>query len=113
MSGISTHILDISRGKPAARVPVTLEWSDGDDWRQIARQATDDGGRIKHLLPSNVAMVGGIYRLTFHTKEYFDRCGERVLYPVVQVTITVTDTVDHYHIPLLLTANGYSTYRGS
>ena len=113
MSGISTHILDISRGKPAARVSVTLELSDGDDWREIARQTTDDDGRIKHLLPSNVAMVEGIYRLTFHTKEYFDGCGEVGLYPIVQVTITVTYSAGHYHIPLLLTANGYSTYRGS
>ena len=113
MSGISTHILDISRGRPAAGVNVTLERNDGAGWREIVRQTTDDDGRVKRLLSSQEALLTGQYRLTFHTQAYFDVHGMQGLYPVVQVTITVTDSAGHYHIPLLLTANGYSTYRGS
>ena len=113
MSGISTHILDISRGKPAAGVEITLEWKDGENWREVSSQPTDDDGRVKQLLPDREALQSGEYRLTFHTKAYFEARGVEGLYPIVQVTITVTDIEGHYHIPLLLTANGYSTYRGS
>jgi len=113
LSGISTHILDISRGRPAAGIQVTLEQSDGSGWHEIAVQATDDDGRVKQLLSSSQPLRDGQYRLVFHTQAYFDACGVKGLYPVVQITVTVTDTAAHYHIPLLLTANGYSTYRGS
>jgi 5-hydroxyisourate hydrolase len=113
VSGISTHILDISRGRPVGGVRVTLEQSDGDDWHEIATQVTDDDGRVKQLLPVHKPLQSGQYRLTFHTQAYFDACDIEGLYPVVQITFTVTDSAGHYHIPLLLTANGYSTYRGS
>ena len=113
MNGISTHILDISRGRPAASVKVTLERSDGEEWREIAAEITDQDGRIKQLLHRQDPLLIGLYRLTFDTQAYFEASGVAGLYPVVQVTITVTDDGAHYHIPLLLTANGYSTYRGS
>jgi 5-hydroxyisourate hydrolase len=113
VSGISTHILDISRGRPAGGLQVKLEQSDGDDWHEIATQITDDDGRVKQLLPVHKPLEKGKYRLTFHTQAYFDTRGVEGLYPVVQVTITVANSAGHYHIPLLLTANGYSTYRGS
>jgi 5-hydroxyisourate hydrolase len=113
VSGISTHILDISRGRPASGVRVTLERSEGAAWHEIATCATDEDGRAKHLLPVAASLEKGQYRLTFHTQGYFDECGVEGLYPVVQVTFTVANSAGHYHIPLLLTANGYSTYRGS
>ena len=113
MSGIWTHILDISKGRPAGGVQVTLERREKEGWREITRQITNEDGRVRQLLPPQEALLTGQYRLTFHTQAYFDAYGVQGLYPVVQVTITVTDTAGHYHIPLLLTANGYSTYRGS
>ena len=113
MSRISTHILDTSLGRPAAGVKVTLEQSDGEGWREISSQKTDVDGRVKQLHGASENLRGGQYRLTFATQAYFDAQGVKGLYPVVQVTFTVTNVPGHYHIPLLLTANGYSTYRGS
>lgn len=113
MTGVSTHILDISLGQPAAGVKVMLEQSNQADWREISAQTTDADGRVKQLLPVNEALTSGQYRLTFATQAYFDAQGVQGLYPIVQITFTVTNISYHYHIPLLLTANGYSTYRGS
>lgn len=113
VSGISTHILDISRGRPAGGVRVILERGVGADWCEVATQTTDDDGRVKQLLPASEQLQRGQYRLTFHTQAYFDSYGVEGLYPMIQITITVTDSAGHHHIPLLLTANGYSTYRGS
>ena len=113
MSGISTHILDTSLGRPAAGVQVTLEQSHEGNWVEVSTQATDADGRVKQLLPATAVLEAGQYRLTFQTQAYFDAIGLQGLYPVVQITVAVTDASGHYHIPLLLTANGYSTYRGS
>ena len=113
MSGISTHILDTSLGCPAAGVQITLEERDGGGWRELSMQSTDADGRVRQMLPADVILRACQYRLTFHTQGYFDGRGVEGLYPVVQVTFTVSDATGHYHIPLLLTANGYSTYRGS
>lgn len=118
MSGISTHILDTSLGRPAAGVRVTLallinEQGDEGVWRELSTQVTDADGRVKQLLPADAVLETRHYRLTFHTQAYFDALGVRGFYPVVQVTVSVSDVAGHYHIPLLLAANGYSTYRGS
>lgn len=113
MNGISTHILDTSLGRPIAGVSVTLEQNEESGWREIAVQTTDVDGRVKEVLPSGWQLQRGEYRLTFQTRDYFDAQGVQGLYPVVIVTFTVTETGEHYHIPLLLAPNGYSTYRGS
>lgn len=113
MSGISTHILDTSLGRPAAGVAVTLERGVEGGWRELSAQATDADGRVKQMLPADAVLEIGHYRLTFHTLAYFDARGAQSLYPVVQITFSVSDAAGHYHIPLLVTANGYSTYRGS
>jgi 5-hydroxyisourate hydrolase len=113
VSGISTHILDTSLGRPAAGVEVTLEQEKEGVWRELSTQKTDADGRVKQLLPADAVLETGHYRLTFHTQAYFDGQGVQGLYPVVQVIFSVTDAAGDYHIPLLLTANGYSTYRGS
>ena len=113
MSGISTHILDTSLGLPAESVPITLEESNGGEWRELSTKSTDADGRVGQMLPAGEGLGCRKYRLTFHTQAYFDTQGVQGLYPVVQVTFTVSDATGHYHIPLLLTANGYSTYRGS
>lgn len=106
--GISTHILDTARGKPAVGVPVQL-FDAGDV--QVGAGATDNDGRVKGLLVEG--MKPGRYRVHFDTAAYYTAQGLTGLYPYVDIVFTVSPGEAHYHIPLLLTANGYSTYRGS
>lgn len=110
--GISTHILDTALGLPAAEVGVTLErWVDGA-WDEISRVKTDLDGRCKSLLPGGAEVRWGRYRVRFETGTYFEARAVRCLYPYVEIVFEVFDE-RHYHIPLLVTANGYTTYRGS
>jgi len=110
---ISTHILDVSRGRPACRVPVHLEKREAPGhWRPLHSGRTDQEGRCAQMLPTE-DLVPGIYRLVFDTATYFDELGLEALYPVVEVTFHVREGESHFHIPLLLSANGYTTYRGS
>lgn len=111
MSGITTHVLDTSRGCPAAGVPVVLDVAVDSDWRTVGRGTTDADGRANDLLSS--APQDGRYRLTFDTGAYFRAVGEAGFYPEVSVTFTVGRGEAHYHVPLLLSPFGYSTYRGS
>ncbi|MGA2431080.1 MAG: hydroxyisourate hydrolase [Candidatus Acidiferrum sp.] len=112
-SPITTHVLDVSIGKPAAGVPVVLEVEDlGVGWRQLGRGATDKDGRLRDLLAEG-ALVEGTYRLTFDTHTYFADRKVEALYPQVSVVFSVRESDRDYHIPLLLSPFGYSTYRGS
>jgi 5-hydroxyisourate hydrolase len=111
VSGITTHVLDTSRGCPAAGVPVMLERAMNSGWAPVARGTTDANGRVSDLLSS--APGDGGYRLTFDTGAYFRAVGETGFYPEVSVTFEVSPGEDHYHVPLLLSPFGYSTYRGS
>jgi 5-hydroxyisourate hydrolase len=113
MSQITTHVLDTSLGRPAASVPVALEIErPGGVWTEISRGATDSDGRLRHLLAPG-ALVKGTYRLTFDTRAYFQAHQEKGFYPSVSVVFEIHDATDHYHVPLLLSPFGYSTYRGN
>jgi 5-hydroxyisourate hydrolase len=109
-SAITTHILDTSLGLPAANVTVTLLAQIDDQWHELDQMKTDQDGRIS-FWPKADALIKdlGVYKLTFNTKEYF---GEDAFYPVADIVFRKADE-RHHHIPLLLTAYGYSTYRGS
>jgi 5-hydroxyisourate hydrolase len=111
--GISTHILDTAIGRPAAGVPTTLARMTNGVWSLINDATTDADGRCKHLLPPTQTLQPGLYRVHFETAAYFTRNHLEGLYPYVEIVFTVSGTEQHYHIPLLLTANGYTTYRGS
>lgn len=117
--GISTHILDTALGKPAANVPVSVARWTGDEWIRIsdADVRTDADGRVRSLLPESISVEPGFYRVRFETASYYASQRLTGLYPFVEITFEVhswqTDSTPHYHIPLLLTANGYTTYRGS
>jgi 5-hydroxyisourate hydrolase len=113
MSGITTHVLDTARGKPASGVAVVLEIRDGEGWRELGRAATDADGRARHLLPEGAALVPGTYRITFATGDYFRGQGIEGFYPEAAIAFDVRDAAEHYHVPLLLSPYGYSTYRGS
>ena len=105
MSGISTHVLDTSRGRPASGVPVVLERAVGAGWQAVGRGTTDSDGRVSDLL--GTLPEDGRYRLTCDTGAYSH------FYPEVTVTFMVERGDGHYHVPLLLSPFGYSTYRGS
>jgi 5-hydroxyisourate hydrolase len=113
MSHITTHVLDVSRGRPAANVPVILEsQSNSGSWLETARGSTDTDGRLKDLSASK-SLGAGTYRLTFDTRAYFATHKVEALYPQVIIVFEVKNAQEHYHIPLLLSPYGYSTYRGS
>ena len=114
MSAITTHVLDTSRGRPATGVPVELAIRDESGaWRPIGRGATDADGRLRTLIPAGEALVAGVYRLVFDVEKYFSAADVRGFYPRVIVEFTVADGEPHYHVPLLLSPFGYSTYRGT
>ena len=112
MSQITTHILDTTKGKPAAGITIVLYKGGNDEWTEIARGKTNRDGRIADLLPKEQLLQIGIYKLRFETKDYFDKDRIPTFYPYVEIVFDIQSN-DHYHIPLLLNPFGYSTYRGS
>ena len=110
--GLSTHILDTAIGKPAAGVALQLSLLSGESWSEIGSGVTDADGRCKTLLGDH-PLDAATYRIRFDTASYYATQKLSGLYPYVEIVFTVRDAAQHYHIPLLLTANGYSTYRGS
>ena len=110
---ISTHILDTAAGKPAAGIAVELDRNTEGEWQTLNAAETDPDGRVKFLLPEGEPMLPGLYCARFATGVYYQREGLDGLYPFVEITFVVKPDERHYHIPLLLTANGYTTYRGS
>jgi 5-hydroxyisourate hydrolase len=118
--GISTHILDIALGRPAADVPVSLARLQQEQWVPVSEPdaKTDADGRCRQLLPAGTPVEPGFYRVRFETAAYYAAQHLAGLYPYVEIAFEVRDEgaqaeAQHYHIPLLLTANGYTTYRGS
>lgn len=114
MSAITTHVLDISRGRPASGIPVRLELESGDGtWHQIGDGLTDMDGRARSLLAADSPLQSGVYRLVFDTESYFVAQAVEGFYREVAIMFEVRDATQHYHVPLLLSPFGYSTYRGS
>jgi 5-hydroxyisourate hydrolase len=114
MSGITTHVLDTARGQPAAGVAVMLELRDPQGaWQELGRGATDADGRCRSLLKPDHALARGVYRITFETGAYFQGLGVQGFYPSVPVVFEIREPAQHYHVPLLLSPFGFSTYRGS
>ena len=113
MSAITTHILDLANGRPAASVAVELEAETDGAWKRVGKSATDSDGRVKDLMAADAPIRPGTYRLTFETGEYWRSQGIETFYPNVTVTFVVREGRAHYHVPLLVSPWGYSTYRGS
>lgn len=112
MSGISTHILDLSLGRPAAEVAVSLQRHELTGWQVIAEATTNNDGRCPELL-AREQVLPATYRLIFAIEPYFAREGRKTLFPEIIIAFEVTEKESNYHIPLLLNPFGYSTYRGS
>ncbi|MGS8052334.1 hydroxyisourate hydrolase [Escherichia marmotae] len=109
---LSVHILNQQTGKPAADVTVTLEKKMDNDWLQINTAKTDKDGRIKALWPEQTATTGD-YRVIFKTGDYFKQQNLESFFPEIPVEFHINKLNEHYHVPLLLSQYGYSTYRGS
>lgn len=114
MSPITTHVLDTAAGRPAAGIAITLERR-GDDgaFTRIGQGHTDADGRLKTLIADAATFTAGVYRITFATGPYFDSKGLHTFYPEVSVLFDIKDPAQHYHVPLLISPFGFSTYRGS
>lgn len=109
---ISTHVLDVMRGTPAAGLEVTLSRREPDgDWKSVGESVTDADGRIRELTDGE--LEAGEYQLRFDTRPYFERSGLNAFYPEVLVVFSVDDASAHMHIPVLLSAFGYTTYKGT
>lgn len=110
---ITTHVLDTALGRPARAVPIRLDVLDGETWRALGRGVTDDDGRLRTLTPPGPVTVGR-YRIGFDTAAYFASIGvTSYFFPTVELQFEVADGDAHFHVPLLLSPFGYSTYRGS
>jgi len=113
MSPLTTHVLDVARGRPAAGIGLRLEQRAPDGaFTARGRGVTDSDGRVKDLLAPGMLM-SGCYRLTFEVGAYFAMLGVSSFYQEIPIEFTVEDAAQHYHVPLLLSPFGYSTYRGS
>lgn len=110
---LSTHILDVSEGLPAEGVIIKLEKMNPDTkmWDFISEKKTSESGRVNDFLPSENDNEG-IYRFTFMVEEYYKLKNKETFYPFVEVAFKITGK-NHYHVPITLSAFGYSTYRGS
>jgi 5-hydroxyisourate hydrolase len=114
MKRISTHVLDVAQGKPAKGVAVRLDRREGSgNWVLVGSSHTDRDGRCNQLLPENDAFRPGLYRLSFDAASYHHAENTEGLYPVVEITFQVREGESQFHIPLLLSPYGYTTYRGS
>jgi 5-hydroxyisourate hydrolase len=112
MSQLTAHVLDTTKGRPARGVRMSLYQQHEEQWKEIGLGTTDNDGRVMDLLKKDVMLALGIYKMRFETGEYFDKQGIQSFYPVVEIIFNIISR-EHYHIPLLISPHGYSTYRGS
>ena len=109
MSTLSTHVLDTALGRPAEGIRVTLEGT--NDF--VGSGATDADGRVRDLHRKDAPLGPGSYRLTFYVADYFSKAGRESFFPEIVINFRISAGAEHYHVPLLLSPFGYSTYRGS
>ena len=112
-SKITSHILDTELGRPASMVKIILEVKDNGKWKKVSEGVTDDDGRVVDWISDSTEISIGEYRVNFGVKDYFQRQNRKCFYPSVSIEFNLDNLNEHYHVPLLLNAHGYSTYRGS
>lgn len=110
---LSVHVLNLQDGLPSPGVSVTLEKQDGQDWSRLSTAVTNEQGRVPALYPQDKVLEKGIYRVTFKTGDWFKKHQSATFFPEVPVIFEADGSVPHYHIPLLLSPYGFSTYRGN
>jgi 5-hydroxyisourate hydrolase len=112
MSAITTQVVDTMRGLPAMGIAVLLERAGPDGMERVATGITDSEGHVRHLLPEGQPLEPGTWRLSFDTGAYFALTNVEGFYPEVSIVFTAREGETHYHVPLLLSPHGFSTYRG-
>ena len=112
MSQVTTHVLDTSAGKPGKNITVQLMQNTSNEWKSIAQGITNNDGRIPDLLPEGKSLTAGNYKIVFETGNYYATQNIKTFYPAVEIQFIIFDD-SHYHVPLLISPFGYSTYRGS
>lgn len=110
---LSTHVLDTATGKPAAGLEIRLEALENDGFRRIGGGTTNADGRVRDFLAAGESLPMGVYRVRFETGPYHAQQGVQGFYPYVEVVFEMGGDGQHYHVPLLISPYGYSTYRGS
>jgi 5-hydroxyisourate hydrolase len=113
---LTTHVLDTASGKPASNLRIDLYRIEGDRSELLSSTRTNDDGRCDAPLLTGSTMATGTYELRFHAGEYLGTADERGTHPfldVIPIRFGIADRAAHYHVPLLLSPYGYSTYRGS
>ncbi|WP_150303650.1 hydroxyisourate hydrolase [Pseudomonas saliphila] len=110
---LSVHVLNLESGLPSSEVRVTLEHLEPNGWQHLNEAVTNQQGRITDLFPKGKDLQSGTYKVTFKTGDWFAQQQAQTFFPEVPVIFEVDGAVDHYHIPLLLSPYGYSTYRGN
>lgn len=113
MSQITTHVLDTAIGKPAAGIDLTLSQFVDGKWDLLGGGTTNSDGRVSDLLPESKTLKAGRYKVLFVTEQYFKSQKVEAFYPYADIVFDITGDGEHYHIPLLLSPFGYTTYRGS
>ena len=114
MATLSTHVLDTSRGRPAGGINISLErLNAGEGGSPLSQAETDQDGRVKQFVLAEAELAPGTYRLVFAVEKYFNELNQQAFYPEVSVTFLIAAGTEHYHVPLLISPFGYSTYRGS
>ncbi len=110
---LSVHVLNLQDGLPSSHVVVTLEKLEGERWTLLNTASTDERGRIAALFPEGAKFDTGTYRVTFKTGKWYAEHQQKTFFPEIPVIFTADGSVPHYHVPLLLSQYGYSTYRGN
>ncbi len=110
MTAITTHVLDLTSGTPAAGVAVRLEREQDGHWHAHGQATTDADGRVRDAFTP--LTTTGRYRLTFETGAWFASHGVDSFHPEVVIVFAIRE-LRHHHVPLLLSPFGFSTYRGS
>jgi len=110
---LSVHVLNLQTGVPTAGVEVELDQQQEDKWIKLATGVTDNNGRIPALYPQGKTPTSGNYRVVFKTGDYYKNQKQKTFFPEIPVEFTLENNGQHYHIPLLLSPFGYSTYRGN
>lgn len=110
---LSVHVLDQDKGMPSPDMAVVLEAQQGDTWVKLNEAKTNKNGRITDFYPQDTKLQKGIYKVTFKTGDWYKKNNQKTFFPEVPVIFVIDGNLEHYHIPLLLSAYGYSTYRGN
>jgi len=112
-SAITSHVLDTEKGMPAKGIAVSLEEKTGNEWRPVANGVTNEDGRLMEWIHEGYELKEGEYRVNFDLETYFAKENRSTFYPKAIINFKINNVNQHYHVPLLLSAFGYSTYRGS